>query len=204
MCTGCTMCWDFCPPRGVFRYEATWPPAIRPRHARKRFRPPVRDHHQARPRRTVITKLSKVVDPGSGPRSRASAPTSVASSQSKRRTRTRRWCGDRNCLSGAAEKTALSDGATSFSKPSQEPRPPPWKGVRHHPSPSVAELAATSGSFLTTRPLAARGAETSPKVTGFPAKPRHRGGRHAVRRSKDFRAMQSPSVAHGRSPRSKQ
>ena len=26
MCTGCSLCWDFCP-RGGLRYEATWPPA---------------------------------------------------------------------------------------------------------------------------------------------------------------------------------
>jgi coenzyme F420 hydrogenase subunit beta len=24
MCTGCSLCWDFCP-RGGLRYEATWP-----------------------------------------------------------------------------------------------------------------------------------------------------------------------------------
>src|SRR3974390_513372 len=26
MCTGCSMCWDFCP-RGGLRYEALWPPS---------------------------------------------------------------------------------------------------------------------------------------------------------------------------------
>jgi coenzyme F420 hydrogenase subunit beta len=26
MCTGCSLCWDFCP-RGGLRYEATWPPS---------------------------------------------------------------------------------------------------------------------------------------------------------------------------------
>ncbi|RDJ94107.1 MBL fold metallo-hydrolase, partial [Lacticaseibacillus rhamnosus] len=25
MCTGCSLCWDFCP-RGGLRYEALWPP----------------------------------------------------------------------------------------------------------------------------------------------------------------------------------
>ena len=26
MCTGCSLCWDFCP-RGGLRYEALWPPS---------------------------------------------------------------------------------------------------------------------------------------------------------------------------------
>jgi coenzyme F420 hydrogenase subunit beta len=29
MCTGCSLCWDFCP-RGGLRYEALWPPSGRP------------------------------------------------------------------------------------------------------------------------------------------------------------------------------
>ena len=28
MCTGCSLCWDFCP-RGGLRYEALWPPSTR-------------------------------------------------------------------------------------------------------------------------------------------------------------------------------
>ncbi|HET6793314.1 MAG TPA: 4Fe-4S binding protein, partial [Acidimicrobiales bacterium] len=27
MCTGCSLCWDFCP-RGGLRYEATWPAGV--------------------------------------------------------------------------------------------------------------------------------------------------------------------------------
>src|SRR5579875_874841 len=29
MCTGCSLCWDFCP-RGGLRYEALWPPSTEP------------------------------------------------------------------------------------------------------------------------------------------------------------------------------
>ena len=32
MCTGCSLCWDFCP-RGGLRYEALWPPSTPPADA---------------------------------------------------------------------------------------------------------------------------------------------------------------------------
>src|SRR5271170_5176759 len=31
MCTGCSLCWDFCP-RGGMRYEALWPPSTVAEH----------------------------------------------------------------------------------------------------------------------------------------------------------------------------
>ena len=38
MCTGCSLCWDFCP-RGGLRYEALWPPSTSssPKRARRRW-----------------------------------------------------------------------------------------------------------------------------------------------------------------------
>ncbi len=136
MCTGCSMCWDFCPRAGL-RYEATWPPATAP-ETTEPISTPV----------AIITKPDSAdpyfqlegVDPGFG-LGRVLGAYSVRSAS---RTDDAQDGGAVTALLSALLKSGAIDGAL-VSRPSTDPATP-WKGVATIAT-SAAELRATSGSF---------------------------------------------------------
>ena len=158
MCTGCSMCWDFCPRAGL-RYEATWPPATVPATP-EAISTPVE----------IITKPDSAdpyyklegVDPGSG----LGRVLGAYSVRAANRNDDAQDGGAVTALLSALLRNGAIDGAL-VSKPSQDPATP-WKGVATIVT-SVAELAATSGSFYNqTMALA----ELNLTKYRLPAKPR--------------------------------
>jgi coenzyme F420 hydrogenase subunit beta len=157
MCTGCSMCWDFCPRAGL-RYEATWPPAT-----------PEEPSVIATPV-TIITKPDAAdpyfklegVDPGFG-LGRVLGAYSVRGS---RRIDDAQDGGAVTALLSSLLENDAIDGAL-VSKPSTDPATP-WKGVATIAT-SVAELRATSGSFYNQTMVLS---ELNLSKYKLPAKPR--------------------------------
>ncbi len=139
MCTGCSLCWDFCP-RGGLRYEATWPPAT----------PPVEAEAEG-PEAVPVTLVTKPdpadpywkltgVDPGEG-------LGRVVESYGVRAARTVNDAQDGGAVTAllaALLQAGEIDGAL-VSKPSSDPDEP-WKGVATIAT-TPAELVAAAGSF---------------------------------------------------------
>jgi coenzyme F420 hydrogenase subunit beta len=132
MCTGCSLCWDFCPRAGL-RYEAQWPPAT------------------PEPTSTPVQIISKPdpADPyfsleGADPASGLGRVLGAFSVRSASRNDDAQDGGAVTALLTALLKTGAIDGAL-VSKPSTDPSTP-WKGVATIAT-NVAELRATSGSF---------------------------------------------------------
>jgi coenzyme F420 hydrogenase subunit beta len=156
MCTGCSLCWDFCP-RGGLQYEATWPPAT-----------PEPDEVVAEA--AVVTRADPTdsywkitgVDPGRG-------LGRVLDSFAVRASRQLEGVQDGGAVTALLASLLTSgaiDGAL-VSKPSDDPDEP-WKGVATIAT-SVAELRAAAGSFYNqTMALA----ELDLSRYTLPAKPR--------------------------------
>ena len=136
MCTGCSMCWDFCPRAGL-RYEATWPPATPP-EVPEAIATPVAIISKPDPSDPYFELEG--VDPGFG-LGRVLGAYSVRSAS---RNDDAQDGGAVTALLSALLKNGAIDGAL-VSKPSTDPATP-WKGVATIAT-SVAELRATSGSF---------------------------------------------------------
>ena len=159
MCTGCSLCWDFCP-RGGLRYEALWPPSTRAARrlgrrggrrvgrAGRRQRHLLEDHRRPPGRRPGRgdRRLSRY-GPGPGP----TVP------------RTAVWC---RPLLIAALAAGDIDGAV-VTRPSDDPEQP-WKGVSHLAT-TAKEIIESAGSFYNqTMALA----ELDLSRYDLPAKPR--------------------------------
>lgn len=132
MCTGCSLCWDYCPRAGL-RYETTWPPATPPADAQ-----PV----------TLITKPDPAdsywklsgVDPAEG----LGRVLGAYSVRGALRSDGVQDGGAVTALLSALLRSGAIDGAL-VSKPSADPDTP-WKGVATIAT-NVAELRAAAGSF---------------------------------------------------------
>ncbi|MGH9083720.1 MAG: coenzyme F420 hydrogenase/dehydrogenase beta subunit N-terminal domain-containing protein, partial [Acidimicrobiales bacterium] len=133
MCTGCSLCWDFCP-RGGLRYEALWPPST-PEGAEGEVAPT-----QVRPDSSDPYWKITGGPPGDGLGAvveryavRAAAPAEGAQDG-----------GAVTAILSALLVAGEIDGAV-VAKPSDDPDEP-WKGV-----PTIAttpaEVAAAAGSF---------------------------------------------------------
>ncbi len=132
MCTGCSLCWDFCPRAGL-RYEAQWPPSTVDPHAQ-----PVEIISKRDPSDPYFTIEGG--DPAAG-LGRVLGGFSVRSAN---RNDDAQDGGAVTALLGALLRSGAIDGAL-VSKPSDDPATP-WKGVATIAT-NVAELRATSGSF---------------------------------------------------------
>ena len=134
MCTGCSLCWDFCPRAGL-RYEATWPPAT-PEPGVE----PAADEIVSRPDPGDSYWRITGVDPGHG-------LGHVLDAYAVRAARRPDGAQDGGAVSALLESllsTGAIDGAL-VSKPSADPETP-WKGVATIAT-NVAELRAAAGSF---------------------------------------------------------
>jgi coenzyme F420 hydrogenase subunit beta len=154
MCTGCSLCWDFCPRAGL-RYETTWPPSTPPADAQ-----PV----------TLISKPDPS-DPywkitGADPSEGLGRVLGSYSVRGAQRNDDVQDGGAVTALLGALLKSRAIDGAL-VSQPSSDPETP-WKGVATIAT-NVAELRAAAGSFYNqTMALA----ELDLSKYALPAKPR--------------------------------
>jgi len=173
MCTGCSLCWDFCP-RGGLRYEALWPPSTSAKapsaangHAAEAggamasvpseeragvcrgldpWPPGSTDAAGSLPRPAVRTDAS---DPywkisGGPPADGLGAVIEQYAVRAAKRSDDVQDGGAVTAILGALLETGEIDGAL-VSKPSTDPREP-WKGVATIAT-TVEEVAACSGSF---------------------------------------------------------
>jgi coenzyme F420 hydrogenase subunit beta len=155
MCTGCSLCWDFCP-RGGLRYEALWPPST-----------PLDGDDEVAPTELradssdTYWKIS-----GAPPADGLGAVLEGYAVRSSARNDDAQDGGAVTALLTALLATGEIDGAL-VSKPSDDPDEP-WKGVATIAT-TPAELRAASGSFYNqTMALA----ELDLSRYQLPAKPR--------------------------------
>ena len=128
MCTGCSLCWDFCP-RGGLRYEALW-----------RLCSPERAH--ARPEPDAPPPLAATV--GTPGADTLGAPLEWHSARAAARAPGAQDGGVVTALLGALLEAGAIDGAL-VSRPSDDPAEP-WRGVATVAT-TASELAACAGSF---------------------------------------------------------
>jgi coenzyme F420 hydrogenase subunit beta len=132
MCTGCSLCWDFCP-RGGLRYEALWPPST-----------------VAADAEVVTTEVrTDASDPyfkitGGPPADGLGAVVEQYAVRAAARTEGVQDGGAVTALLTALLAAGEIDGAL-VSKPSTDPDEP-WKGVATIAT-TAKEIAAASGSF---------------------------------------------------------
>jgi coenzyme F420 hydrogenase subunit beta len=155
MCTGCSLCWDFCP-RGGLRYETLWPPST-----------PLDGDDEVAPTELradssdTYWKIS-----GAPPADGLGAVLERYAVRSSARNDDAQDGGAVTALLTALLATGEIDGAL-VSKPSDDPDEP-WKGVATIAT-TPAELRAASGSFYNqTMALAELDLSRYP----LPAKPR--------------------------------
>jgi len=134
MCTGCSLCWDFCP-RGGLRYETTWPPST------------PHDDPEAQPVE-LITKPD-AADPyftltGAAPGEGLGRVEATYAARASRRTEGVQDGGVVTALLVALFEAGQIDGAL-VAKPSADPNEP-WKAVPTVVT-TVAEIRAAAGSF---------------------------------------------------------
>jgi len=155
MCTGCSLCWRFCP-RGGLRYEALWPPSTMDR--------PGGD--------APLTVRSDPADPywkltGGPPGDGLGAVRAQYAARASTRSGEVQDGGVVTAILLAALEAGDIDGAV-VSVPSSDPDEP-WKGV-----PTVAttaeQIRAASGSFY-NQTMALAKLDLS-QVAGLPSRPR--------------------------------
>jgi coenzyme F420 hydrogenase subunit beta len=156
MCTGCSLCWDFCP-RGGLRYETTWPPST------------PSDSPEAQP-----VELVSKPDPadtyfkltGAAPGEGLGRVEATYAARAASRTEGVQDGGVVTALLVALLASGEIDGAL-VAKPSSDPDEP-WKAV-----PTVvttaAEIKAAAGSFY-NQSMALAALDLTGK--GLPANPR--------------------------------
>jgi coenzyme F420 hydrogenase subunit beta len=156
MCTGCSLCWDFCP-RGGLRYEALWPPST----------PEAGDEE-------AVATTEVRADAADTYWKITGAPPADGLGAVLERYAVRAAARSEDVQDGGAVTAILTgllaageiDGAL-VSKPSDDPDEP-WKGVATIAT-TPAEVAASSGSFYNqTMALA----ELDLSRYRLPAKPR--------------------------------
>ena len=140
MCTGCSLCWDFCP-RGGLRYEALWPPSKPTGDADlpAETRPDPADPH------------SKVT--GAQPGDGLGAVLERYAVRAGSRVDGVQDGGVVTALLLAALAAGDIDGAL-VSRPSREPNEP-WKGVAHVATTADEVLEAAGSFYNQTMALAA-------------------------------------------------
>jgi coenzyme F420 hydrogenase subunit beta len=154
MCTGCSLCWDFCP-RGGLRYEALWPPSTVDQSAEA----------------AIVDERADAADPywkitGGPPADGLGAVLEQYAVRSSVRSDDVQDGGAVTALLTALLASGEIDGAL-VSKPSSDPDEP-WKGVATIAT-TAKELAQASGSFYNqTMALA----ELDLSAYKLPAKPR--------------------------------
>ncbi|HUZ11123.1 MAG TPA: Coenzyme F420 hydrogenase/dehydrogenase, beta subunit C-terminal domain [Acidimicrobiales bacterium] len=154
MCTGCSLCWDFCPRAGL-RYEALWPPSTVTEDAEVVV-PDVRSDSS-----DVYWKIT-----GGPPADGLGAVLEQYAARAAARSDAVQDGGAVTALLTALLASGEIDGAL-VSKPSTDPDEP-WKGVATIAT-TAEEIAAASGSFYNqTMALAA----LDPSGYALPAKPR--------------------------------
>jgi coenzyme F420 hydrogenase subunit beta len=155
MCTGCSLCWDFCP-RGGLRYEALWPPST-----------PLEGDDAVAPtevRSDSSDTYWKIT--GAPPADGLGAVLEHYAVRASARNDDAQDGGAVTALLTAFLASGEIDGAL-VSKPSDDPDEP-WKGVATIAT-TAAELRAASGSFYNqTMALA----ELDLSRYALPAKPR--------------------------------
>lgn len=132
MCTGCSLCWDFCP-RGGLRYEALWPPST-----------PMGDEE--------VTALVEKADPSDPYWTITGGPPgdglgAVLDSYAVRAGARPEYAQDGGVVSAlliAALAAGDIDGAL-VTKPSPDPEEP-WKGVAHLAT-TAKEIVDAAGSY---------------------------------------------------------
>jgi coenzyme F420 hydrogenase subunit beta len=132
MCTGCSMCWDFCP-RGGLRYEALWPPST-PTDETELELSDVRSDSS-----DTYWKIT-----GAPPADGLGAVLESYAVRAGARSDTYQDGGAVSALLTALLAAGEIDGAL-VSKPSADPDEP-WKGVATIAT-TPQEIAAASGSF---------------------------------------------------------
>ena len=164
MCTGCSLCWDFCP-RGGLRYEALWPPSTPTRPARTTTR------RWCKPTPPTPTGRSPVARRATG-WGRCSSATRCGPGPGPTTPRTAGW--SRPCCS--PRWPPATSTARWCPSPATTPSEP-WKGVATVAT-TAKEIVAAAGSFYNqTMALA----ELDLSRYDLPAKPRPRRGGHPVR-----------------------
>ena len=169
MCTGCSLCWDFCP-RGGLRYEALWPPSTTDGSPRGPNRRPAAveradavghllEDHRRPSRATASVRCSTPTRSAPGARPDGAQDGGVVSALLDRRAGRRR---DRRCPGDPAERRprrAVEGGG------------PP----RHH----APRRSSTPPAATTTRPW--RSPSSTSRSYDLPAKPRIAVVGHALR-----------------------
>jgi coenzyme F420 hydrogenase subunit beta len=154
MCTGCSLCWDFCP-RGGLRYEAAWPPST-----------PLAGEEE-----DVTVERADPSDPywkitGGPPGDGLGAVLESFAVRAGARPDDAQDGGVVSALLIAALAAGDIDGAL-VTRPSDDPEQP-WKGVAHIAT-TAQEIVASAGSFYNqTMALA----ELDLSKYQLPAKPR--------------------------------
>ncbi len=132
MCTGCSLCWDFCP-RGGLRYESLWPPSTRSPEAED----------------VPVVVRSDAADPywkltGGPPGDGLGAVLEQYAVRAATKADGAQDGGIVTAILGAALAAGDIDGAV-VSRPSDDPDEP-WKGVATVAT-TPEELRAAAGSF---------------------------------------------------------
>jgi coenzyme F420 hydrogenase subunit beta len=156
MCTGCALCWDFCP-RGGLRYEALWPASTRLDHAGD----------------TVTTPIGS--DPAATPWKITGGPPGDGLGSVLDRYAVRASAKPEGVQDGGAVTALLCalldageiDGAL-VSKPSDDPGEP-WKGVATVAT-TPEEVIRAAGSFF-NQTMALAGLDLS-RWPSLPSRPR--------------------------------
>ena len=167
MCTGCSLCWDFCP-RGGLRYEALWPPSTEVANGEGSTESA---HPSEGPAHAAPAVRSDSSDPywkitGGPPADGLGAVLEQYAVRASRRSDDVQDGGAVTALLTALLEAGEIDGAL-VSKPSSDPDEP-WKGVATIAT-TAQEIAASSGSFYNqTMALA----ELDLSRYALPAKPR--------------------------------
>ena len=133
MCTGCSLCWDYCP-RGGLRYESLWPPST--------VEGPTPDEVVADVRTDAADPYWKIT--GGPPGDGLGSVLERYAVRAATRTDGVQDGGAVTAILGALLRAGEIDGAL-VSKPSDDPEQP-WKGVATIAT-TPGEVAASAGSF---------------------------------------------------------
>ena len=134
MCTGCSLCWDFCP-RGGLAYEATWP-----------LVPPVEDDESALSVSSVTTPVDDWRITGADPAPGLGQVLELAAARVIPESRMATMHAQDGGVVTAILLASLAAGEIDGAVVAREDPDHPWKGVPHLAT-TPEELIAASGSF---------------------------------------------------------
>jgi coenzyme F420 hydrogenase subunit beta len=134
MCTGCSLCWDFCP-RGGLAYEATWP-----------LVPPVEDDESALSVSSVTTPVDDWRITGADPAPGLGQVLELAAARVIPESRMATMHAQDGGVVTAILLASLAAGEIDGAVVAWEAPDHPWMGVPHLAT-TPEELIAASGSF---------------------------------------------------------